>query len=73
VLVNDLHRHRLAYDSFRVLASLFSKSPMVQHDGPVSIRRAFRPEELLNFAKAAGIPARVYRSFPFRLVLVADK
>lgn len=73
VLVNDLHRHRVAYYSFQLLAALFSKSKMVQHDGPVSVRRAFRPRELLTFAERAGVPARVHRSFPYRLVLVADR
>jgi ubiquinone/menaquinone biosynthesis C-methylase UbiE len=73
VLVNDLHRHPVAYFSIRTLAAAFSRSPMVQHDGPVSVLRAFRPRELLEVAKRAGVPARVYRSFPFRLVLVAEK
>jgi len=73
VLVNDLHRHPVAYFSIRVLSTLFSTSRMVRHDGPLSVRRAFRPEELLAIAKRAGIPGRVYRSFPYRLVLVADR
>jgi ubiquinone/menaquinone biosynthesis C-methylase UbiE len=73
VLVNDLHRHAIAYFSFQVLAALFSKSRMVRHDGPVSVRRAFHPDELLRIAQRAGIPAHVHRSFPYRLVLVADK
>ena len=73
VLINDLRRSPVAYFSIRVLTALFSRSSMVQHDGPVSVRRAFRPAELLTLARRAGIPARVYRSFPYRLVLVADK
>jgi ubiquinone/menaquinone biosynthesis C-methylase UbiE len=73
VLVNDLHRHAIAYYSIRVLTQLFSKSDMVRHDGPLSVRRAFRPSELLGIARRAGVPAKVYRSFPYRLVLVADK
>jgi ubiquinone/menaquinone biosynthesis C-methylase UbiE len=73
VLVNDLHRHAVAYYSIRVLTTLFSRSRMVRHDGPVSVRRAFRPSELLEIARRAGVPARVHRSFPYRLVLVADK
>ena len=73
VLVNDLHRHPVAYFSIRGLTSIFSKSEMVRHDGPVSVRRAFRPAELLDIAKKAGVPGRVYRSFPYRLVLVAEK
>ena len=42
VLVNDLHRHPVAYASIRALTAMFSKSRMVRHDGPVSVRRAFR-------------------------------
>jgi ubiquinone/menaquinone biosynthesis C-methylase UbiE len=73
LLVNDLHRHRLAYASIRILTALFSRSAMVRHDGPVSVRRAFRPAELLELAAAAGVPARVERSFPYRVVLIAER
>jgi ubiquinone/menaquinone biosynthesis C-methylase UbiE len=73
ILVNDLHRHAVAYFSIRALTALFSKSRMVRHDGPVSVLRAFRSSELSDIARRAGVPARVHRSFPYRLVLVADK
>lgn len=73
VLVNDLHRHAVAYFAIRALTAAFSRSAMVRHDGPVSVLRAFRPEELLRLAKEAGVPARVHRCFPYRLVLVAEK
>jgi hypothetical protein len=46
---------------------------MFRHDGPVSVLRAFTARELLAIARRAGIPARVHRSFPYRLVLVANK
>jgi ubiquinone/menaquinone biosynthesis C-methylase UbiE len=73
VLVNDLHRHVVAYCSIRVLTRIFSRSRMVRNDGPLSVRRAFRPAELMRIARQAGVPATVHRSFPYRLVLVADK
>jgi len=73
ILINDLHRHAVAYFSIRALTALFSKSRMVRHDGPVSVLRAFRSRELLDIARRAGVPAQVHRSFPYRLVLVADK
>lgn len=73
VIVNDLHRHPVAYASIWVLAHLFSKSVMVKHDGPVSVLRAFRPADLRDVARRAGIKAEVHRSFPFRLVLVGTK
>ncbi len=73
VLVNDLHRHPLAYWSIRVLTGMFSRSVMVRNDAPLSVRRAFKPAELMQLAGDAGVPCQVYRSFPYRLVLVARK
>jgi ubiquinone/menaquinone biosynthesis C-methylase UbiE len=73
IVVNDLHRHAIAYASIWILARLFSKSVMVRHDGPASVRRAFRPAELEQIARRARVPAKVHRSFPFRLVLVGRK
>jgi len=72
ILVNDLHRHPVAYFSIRAL-SVLSRSTMFRHDGPVSVLRAFTPEEMKDIARRANIPARVHRSFPYRLVLVAKK
>jgi hypothetical protein len=71
--VNDLHRHPVAYGAIWILARLFSNSVMVKHDGPVSVQRAFRPTDFEEIAARANVPAKVYRSFPFRLVMVATK
>ena len=73
VIVNDLHRAQLPYWSIFLLSQLFGRSAMVQNDGPLSVRRAFRPEELRGIARRAGVDGRVHRSFPYRLVLVVDK
>jgi len=73
VIVNDLHRNRVAHASIRILSALFSRSTMFRNDSAASVRRAFRPAELGAIAEKAGVPARVHRSFPYRLVLVAMK
>jgi ubiquinone/menaquinone biosynthesis C-methylase UbiE len=73
VIVNDLHRNRVAHASIRILSALFSRSTMFRNDSAASVRRAFRPKELAEVAQNAGVPARVFRSFPYRLVLVATK
>ena len=55
VIINDLHRHWLAYYSIKIIVKFLSKSPMVQHDGPVSVLRAFKKKELINLLRKAGI------------------
>lgn len=74
-LVNDLHRHRLAYWGFPLLATVMRWHPMVKADGTLSIARSFRPEEWPPLLREAGIApgagARVYRAFPFRLCVEA--
>jgi SAM-dependent methyltransferase len=73
LIVNDLHRHRLAHLSIRVLSVLLSRSTMFRNDSAASVRRAFKPSELLDISRQAHVPGRIVRSFPFRLVLVAEK
>src|SRR5690606_20336869 len=55
VIINDLHRHWLAYYSIKVIVKCLSRSPMGQHDGPVSVLRAFRKKELIHLLRKAGI------------------
>lgn len=57
IVVNDLHRHPLAYYSIKFLTKLFSKSPMVINDAPLSVHRGFTRAELEEILSAAGIPA----------------
>ncbi len=55
VVINDLHRHWLAYSSIKLLTQLFSKSDMVKYDGPLSVKRAFKKKELIKIMRGAGI------------------
>ncbi|MBA4057205.1 MAG: SAM-dependent methyltransferase, partial [Marivirga sp.] len=54
-IINDIHRHSLAYYSIRLLTKVFSKSSMVKFDAPLSVRRAFTKKELLEILNEAGI------------------
>lgn len=54
--INDLHRHKAAYYSIKVLTNLFSKSYLVKHDAPLSVARSFKKEEWIQFFSIAGIP-----------------
>lgn len=55
IIVNDIHRHALAFYSIRWLTRLFSKSSMVRYDAPLSVLRAFKKEELKEILMKAGI------------------
>jgi len=55
IIINDLHRHWLAYYSIKLLTSLFSRSSMVKFDAPLSVARGFRRGEILALLEKAGI------------------
>jgi 2-polyprenyl-3-methyl-5-hydroxy-6-metoxy-1,4-benzoquinol methylase len=55
IIINDVHRHPLAYYSIKYLTELFSKSAMVKFDAPLSVLRSFKKEELKNILQKAGI------------------
>ena len=70
IFVIDLHRHPLAYISYKFFCTAFRISPLVRQDGSLSILRSFKPKELENLAREAGFENfSVGRYFPFRLVL----
>jgi len=66
-LVNDLHRHGFAHWGFPVLARMAGWHRIVRLDGTLSIARSYRPAEWPPILAEAGVHARVYRAFPFRL------
>lgn len=70
-LVNDLHRHGFAHWGFPILARIAAWHPIVRHDGTLSIARSYRPDEWPPMLAEAGVSARVYRAFPFRLCVEA--
>lgn len=55
IIVNDIHRHPLAYYSIKWLTWLFSRSAMVKFDAPLSVLRAFKKNELTKILNDAGM------------------
>lgn len=55
IIINDLHRHWLAYYSIKFLTGLFSRSSMVKSDAPTSVLRGFSKKELVSILNEAGI------------------
>ncbi len=75
LLVCDLERHIVPYCFLPISKPLFGWKYATVHDGCISVRAGFRPVELLDLAKRAGIDhAQVETHRPaFRLSLVCEK
>jgi ubiquinone/menaquinone biosynthesis C-methylase UbiE len=73
LIMTDLIRHPVPYWFMKVASPLFARSAITRHDAAVSIRRAYRPQELQAIAVQAGFPqAHVSTHFPYRMTLVID-
>ncbi|MBD1398127.1 methyltransferase domain-containing protein [Pontibacter sp. JH31] len=74
VIINDLHRHWLAYHSIKLLTHFFSDSYLVKNDAPLSVWRAFRRDELQRLVQEAGIDRYSLRwMWAFRWQLLLKK
>lgn len=51
IVINDLHRHSIAYRAFQVICFIFRLNKMSKQDGLVSILRGFKKQELIDFSK----------------------
>jgi SAM-dependent methyltransferase len=76
IVINDIHRHPLAFYSIRWLTSLFSRSMMVKHDAPLSVMRAFHRRELEAILRSAGMENYSIRwkwAFRWQVVVHLDR
>jgi SAM-dependent methyltransferase len=75
IVVGELERTIPNYLGARLLAlTLWRGNRLTRHDGPLSVRRAFTPAELLDLAREAGVAApRVHRHVFYRLVLTGGE
>ncbi len=51
IVVNDLHRSKIAYRLFQLIAVAFKLNEMSRKDGLTSILRGFKKEELIRFSR----------------------
>ncbi len=73
IVVNDLHRHPVAYHAIRILTRLFSQSRLVRNDAPLSVRRAFRGADLDDLRARCVFPRFRYRwRWAFRYLCEID-
>jgi SAM-dependent methyltransferase len=73
IFVIDLHRHPLAYFLYTTVGHVILHNRLLREDGALSILRSFKPDELGQLARQAGLKeVKVESSFPGRLVLSAQ-
>lgn len=74
MIINDLHRHPLAYYSIKAITNIFSKSAMVKNDGPISVLRSFKKQELQYLLVKSGWSRYAIKwNWAFRWQVIAVK
>jgi SAM-dependent methyltransferase len=74
LVVNDLRRARVPYVFGKAVFPLLFQSRVSVEDGLISIRSSFREPELQAAFAAAGVPSvRIERTWPYRLLAIAEK
>jgi ubiquinone/menaquinone biosynthesis C-methylase UbiE len=72
--INDLHRHPLAYHSIKWLTKAFSKSYLVKHDAPLSVKRGLLKKEWEDIFTRAGISGYLIKwQWAFRWLIICRK
>lgn len=51
IVINDLHRNRIAYRLFQLVCFVFQLNKMSREDGLISILRGFKKKELVQFSE----------------------
>lgn len=54
-IVNDLHRHPIAYYGIKIPTQLLSKSKFTKNDAPLSVLRGFKKDELVASLRKANV------------------
>ena len=65
IVINDLHRSKLAYGLFKLLGLVISNDMIVQ-DGLTSILRAFKRKELENHSQQLQLKSQIRWKWAFR-------
>lgn len=72
IVVNDLHRHKVAYYLFMML-SIFIKNNMITEDGLTSVLRGFKRNELEKMAEKLKVTPQISWKWAFRFLWIIQK
>ena len=72
IVVNDLHRHTLAYYLFMLL-SIFIKNKMIIEDGLTSVLRGFKRKDLVKISQRIQVKSQISWKWAFRFQWIIQK
>ncbi len=71
IIISDLHRHWFAYYATQLLTRIIKSSWLEKHDGPLSVRKAFKYQELkILLCKSEVISHQIKWRWPFRWLIL---
>jgi len=74
VVINDIHRHWIAWTAVWLMAHMISTNRYIRNDGPLSVAKGFRSEDWRNLKNTLGIPDMSYSWRPlFRYAVMVRK
>ncbi len=72
IVVNDLHRHKIAYYLFMFL-SIFISNKMIIEDGLTSVLRGFKRQDLKRISLKIHIKPQIFWKWAFRYLWIIKK
>jgi len=72
LVISDLQRHWLPWMLFGLASGCMGASPMIRHDGLLSVRRGFTRAELEQLLQESGFHHRLQWRWAFRYLAVAQ-
>ncbi len=72
IVVNDLHRHTLAYYLF-LLLSIFISNKMIIEDGLTSVLRGFKRDDLEKISSKINVTPQISWKWAFRFLWIIKK
>jgi len=70
MIINDLQRSLFAFLGIKILTILFSKSKFVKNDGPLSVKRGFKKNELVKILDELRFNYEIKYKWAFRWMVV---
>lgn len=73
VVVNDLHRHSLAFYLFKLFSHVFLKTDIAKHDGLVSVASSFKKRDLIDISESINGTHSITWKWAFRWQWIISK